>query len=400
VFFSFSPFGYHFGSSYFHIFSQEKASTQLHATPSTLSPSSTPHQPAAFHELQHRHHPFPTTNHMSSTELHNTARHHPFPTTTNQPDVFHRAATPPPSFPDNHPAVFHRAATSPPSFPETTTQLSSTELQHRHHPFPRRPASCAFHRAATSPSSFPETTSQLSSTELQHRHHPFPTTTLPVLAAVCVSSLASCCCSSSSSSTAFYFFNLTHLSLGIVREPEVKMLPRLFCTPAVWSSFVVSLFLFSTLLQIHTILSTAVMSTGVRRICCLFVARGSFLFEVACQCFFSAKELRSIKAQVPLPLRLTRVQNLRGSRILAKWAPPSFNSPPCKLKMLALAFFLAFACWFDAKKAPPDPKEVLLKNRKVRNAVGIWGALYGIPLSKRTHSPCFFFETSVLLNAR
>jgi hypothetical protein len=202
-FFSFSPFiGYHFGSSYFHIFSQEQASTQLHAAPSTLSPSSTPPQPAQLPstELQHRHHPFPTTNHMSSTELHNTARHHPFPT-TNQPDVLHRAATPPPFFPDNQPAVFRRAATSPPSFPETITQLSSTELQHRHHPFPRRPASCAFHRAATSPSSFPETTSQLSSTELQHRHHPFPTTTLPVLAAVCVSSLASCYCSSSSSSS-------------------------------------------------------------------------------------------------------------------------------------------------------------------------------------------------------
>jgi hypothetical protein len=45
---------------------------------------------------------------------------------------------------DDHPAVFHRAATSPPSFPETTSQLSSTKLYHRHHLFlfPRRPASC------------------------------------------------------------------------------------------------------------------------------------------------------------------------------------------------------------------------------------------------------------------
>jgi hypothetical protein len=42
--------------------------------------------------------------------------------------------------------------------------------------------------------------------------------------------LANCCCSSSST----LFYNLTHLSLGIVREPEVRMLPaRLFCTPTV-----------------------------------------------------------------------------------------------------------------------------------------------------------------------
>jgi hypothetical protein len=135
-------------------------------------------------------------------------------------------------------------------------------LYHRHHLFPRRPASC------------------LPSTELRHRHHPFPTTTPPVLADVCVLSLASCCCSSSSA----LFYNLTHLSLGIVRESEVRMLPArsfvLYTYCLVF--FVVSLFLFSTLLQINTILSTAAMSPGARCICCLFVARGSFLFEVAC----------------------------------------------------------------------------------------------------------------------
>jgi hypothetical protein len=67
-----------------------------------------------------------------------------------------------------------RAATPVPSFPETTSQMSSTELQHRHHLFLRRPASClslscdiatifsrgdqpaAFHRAATLPSPFPD----------------------------------------------------------------------------------------------------------------------------------------------------------------------------------------------------------------------------------------------------
>ena len=91
--------------------------------------------------------------------------------------------------------------------------------------------------------------------------------------------------------------------------------------------------------------------------------------------------LFSIKHQVSLPRRLTRAHNLRMSHILAKWAPPSFNSPPCKLQT-ALAFSLAFACWFGAKKALPDPKEeVLLKNREVRSAVGIWGALYGIPMT-------------------
>jgi hypothetical protein len=71
--------------SYFHIFSQEQASTQLPRHPNAALLSlfyATPASCLLPNELQHRHHPFPTTNQMSSTELQH--RHHPFPTTNQQ----------------------------------------------------------------------------------------------------------------------------------------------------------------------------------------------------------------------------------------------------------------------------------------------------------------------------
>jgi hypothetical protein len=228
--------------------------------------------------LQHRHHPFQTTNQLPSTELQH--RHHPFQTPTsclppscntatilsrrptrclppscNTATILSRRPTrclPPSccntattSFPDDQPAVFHRAATSPPSFPETASQLSSTELRHRHHFFPRRPHSQSWLLFASRVG--PTVTALL----LQHssiqpdapvaRHGSFES-------------------QKQASQTAAASTFVLHTYCLIF--------------------FVVSLFLFSTLLQIHTILSTTVMSTGARRVCCLFVARGLFLFLI------------------------------------------------------------------------------------------------------------------------
>jgi hypothetical protein len=211
-----------------------------------------------------------------------------------------RAATPPPSFPDDQPDAFHRAVTSPPSFSRRPTGCISpscniaTILSRENHP-------AVFHRAATSPPYFPETetTSQLSSTELHHRHHLFPRRPASCLPPSCDIAIIlfpddhtpspGCCLRLEFGQLLLLFFFNTllqpdapvarHRSRVRSQNAASTFVLHTYCL----IFFVVSLFLFSTLLQIHTILSTTAMSMGARRICCFFVARGgSFLFEVAC----------------------------------------------------------------------------------------------------------------------